>query len=1297
MKRGTGTKQAEPAIPAIPIDKEAQLVKELGAIITVLDNMENDWEKRANAMRRLQGIAKGGSPRAFPTVFSEQFVKRLKEPLCKQFGDLRSSLVKEAATCIETLSAELGELLEPIIDPLVETIMTMLGTTNKVLQTELNRAMVCILAAYKVNRSIAKICYFALTTKVSTQRQYSIDYIGRIIRSHKRYAAGFFDRNLDEIEKILKKALTDGIPSIRDLARSVFWDFYAAWERRGLKVLDSLDPNTKKNLLKDDPRPQKGSLARTAQDDLALQKQRRAVAGAAAAGAQKGKLGATDPALRLNTQIGDDDDIDDLFFSTNPDIVGKRREHHQSKQQQQQSPLSSPQKQRPKQSSLYSPQKQKQPTLSSPQKQKQSIITSPQKAKQSTLYSPQKVKGRQDNNGVKPITYDDDEMLFERPLDFGSEGSKKKDLGRLSGLTASFSAVSFRRGTGYSMGTPDQAQSPPLQSQAAAQGEGALTPQEQSERETAERINAFRKLNECLKTQPEYELTKQLKDILDLIKSSLCDEDTNNDNNINNVNNNDSSTEAIGRETLELVLTLIRKYHGYVVYNLDAILSPVFSFAVRHPLCGDLCGAVMDATLASFSQDIVVPLAFRMLRSTVGEGNYGGCLPLLTFILKGITAFPGYFHSVAKIKTYLPTLTTVAMAANCAAAATEILTRIFEGSRKDFVIAFLSFSPREYKDMRDSLPLIIPGLTEELASYGTEREAEAEADFMGFAAFSPAKAADAQKARGKPVDAVDVVKVADEVVMAGIEDVEEIEPIVVVKKQDAIVDEDLDGHMVVEQQEIIQKQKKRDENEMSTEEEEKEKEEKKDDEMMMVIEENEENEEEKQSQNDLVLPLSPPQVQQEQKESDEQQDKDKTILYDDDEDDEEEGGGEDKNKGDENANINDIGSEISNTHSYSGDSAAVTEKHSETEDEHNTAIDGDFDITSNPSIVEGITGTGTGNGGSSDVDSLLIDMEEEEDNDNDNNSLKPQQPSQPQLQLQLQQQPQQPQLSTPQKSFADKPTEITADHYQVPISEDVSLYLEDTDQPPRIKGIIGRILCSKTSQEYSSTLSDLLQAVRDDRTTLTEQSTGAAISAVCSRLCEMPSDSAKSPNFSSSPNSFSAEMRDAGLKALCELLGVVPELVPVDAMRQTFVAATLIMDEYSAQITQGTIPMLRLSANVLVRMKSANQERYFRMLVDLCSSEAAPRVLEAAIHNLAAFCASVDKAFLASQQGIILNSLIKPVNSPVAGVRKESTLCLAECCALLPDNQFFIEKLQSKLTPIQMRLVTYYYNEKTKY
>ena len=1426
MKRQA--KQTEPPVPAVPIDKEALLVKELSAIAGVLDNMDNDWEKRAGAMRRLQGIAKGGAHRTFPAVFNELLARKLKEPLCKQFGDLRSSLVKEAATCVEALSAELGDALEPIVDALVEAVMTMLGTTNKVLQCEGNRAMVCILAGHRVNRSIAKICYFGLTSKVPTQRQYSIDYLGRIIRASRRYTAGFFERNLDEIEKVIKKALTDGIPSIRDLARSVFWDFYAAWEKRGAKILASLDPNTKKNLLKDDPRPAKPAPAKTVQDDTALQKhQKPAVAKVQQQQQQQQKFSITDPALKLaQGQIGDDDDIDDLFFSANPDVVGRKKGSQPppspqkrigsqlSPTKQKKQPLS-PTKQKRQPQSPQKKQLQRQPQ--SPLKQSPPSPPPPPQLQQQRVNfgAMEKVCGVQNfgvnkgygigsnnnnnnniNNNINDDS-DDDEIMMGKHIGTADGTGKKKDLGRLSGMTVSFSAVSFRKGTGFNTDTPGPfsppSPPPPVAAMAEEEGEGEGEGRNACVNvdDTAERINAFRKLNDTLKEQPEYEVTGQLGDILVLIKSSLEDEPTESTSTegIETVPSPTSKhdSEAIGKEALELVLILVRKYHGYIVYNLDAILPPVFLFAVHHPSCDTLCGSIMDASLASFSQDIIVPLAFRMLRSATSDGRGEACPLLLTFILKAICAFPGYFHSVAKIKTYLPVLTAVATAAAASPAglkATEVLVRIFEDSRKDFVIAFLSFSPKEYKAMRESLPLIIPGLNEELESYGTERDYDEMGVFgvhtvtvaSSSSSSSSSAAAAAVPELQKPTEqpalpllppqpletqmAVQTEKEEGNAVGSGM-DIEKEEsaqqPQMTVEEerqpppllgtgntdQDAKKTETSETHIIrLSEEETLPPPYQVSSSAIGmTVEEEGEK-------------ENEEEEEEEKkgegnnnNNNNRVLPQSPPQQHQESEEHKEKKDEPITA---------EKSPAITVTATENSSAAEDKISEISNTHSYSGDSTITQEKHVEGSPilAHNNAqqqqqqqqqqqhpaqltsdIVMDFDITSNPSIVEG---GATRKGGSSDVDSLLLDMDDDDDDDgintinadgrniirggdntgntNTNNTntagnnmdtlvQEPQSQPQPQPQIQQEQQlpPQQP--LTPQRNV---PTPQAGD-FQVPISEDVSLYLEDAEQPQRIKSAVTQVLRAKGTEECMAAFNELLRLAQDGQETLSEQSAGAAITAVCSRIndeeekqeeptagegADVTTNSSSSNNNNN--NNSSPELREAGLKVLGELFEMVPEAVPLDAMRQAFVAATRVMDECSAEITPGTAPMLRLSANVLVKMKSANMERYFQMLVGLCSSETTPRVLEAAIHNLSAFCSGVDKAFLTRQQGLILNSLLKPVNSHVVDVRKESTICLALCCALLPDNQFFVEKLKTKLNPKQMRLVTYYYNERMK-
>ena len=684
------TNSAQEAM-VLTVDTEAQLTKEMDSIALTLKDTDNDWEKRADAMRRLQGLVRGGAHLAYPAAFAEQLFSKVKDPLSKQFWDLRSSLVKEAAQCVEFLMASLDpEVLDPIADTLVDALLRMLITSNKVLQGDGNRAMLATLRRTRLARGFQRICLQASTSKVPALRQLCVEYIGVVIQHAQRYTQTFFDKNFEEIEKVLRKTLSDGAPNVRAASRATFWTYYLTWEPRGTAFLKTIDDNVRKNLLKEDPR----SSAKPAQTPPATATaQTAAVAPAVPMGTLQSSVGMPLGSLDSANTPASKRHVTSAHTPVSPSvgIIHCRMSH------------------------TITPGK--------------APVTPSAIAKQidfmnatGTLNMDFSDDDDNDNENAKTISQRVTPMKTEPTMHQKEEEEEEKGSENIITVTAT---TEPEQPIGLS--TPDKANSNPNfftpkknsqldrlanNNNSSNNGTPYTSPRMKIERNVIPKILSgnngttggfsqvatLTRLKKALEDLKSYDVTPHANLITLFLKESMA-----------------APEDPL--LILEVLDTILKKYPGNIVYSLDEVIPFIFTHKAEHAA---LCASIEGAIAAEFSQEILVPSTVRALSSVQSSG----ATAVVDFLGKLLDKYPAFFRDSSRLKSYIPAIASVALenaSEETRSAAMNVLSTLFRTNRNEFTTAFLSLSQPEFEKLRDPLVGHIPDLGTEINKRSIEK------------------------------------------------------------------------------------------------------------------------------------------------------------------------------------------------------------------------------------------------------------------------------------------------------------------------------------------------------------------------------------------------------------------------------------------------------------------------------------------------------------------------------------------------------------------------------------------------
>jgi hypothetical protein len=109
--------------------QEMALLRPLQEICgNLLKSHRDDWEVRYTALQAIQALVKDAEPQQFDA----EVLRCLKIPLTSTAKDLRSNLVREASLTIKVIAEIAGTGLRPIAHELLNTLIEVRGSGNKV-------------------------------------------------------------------------------------------------------------------------------------------------------------------------------------------------------------------------------------------------------------------------------------------------------------------------------------------------------------------------------------------------------------------------------------------------------------------------------------------------------------------------------------------------------------------------------------------------------------------------------------------------------------------------------------------------------------------------------------------------------------------------------------------------------------------------------------------------------------------------------------------------------------------------------------------------------------------------------------------------------------------------------------------------------------------------------------------------------------------------------------------------------------------------------------------------------------
>ena len=212
------------------------------SLAATLATRDAEWDVRVRALDQL-----GTALCAAPARAGDAAVR---DGVAAQLGDLRSAVVRAACSTVERVAERLGAGAEPLADALVEPLLRVLASSNRVMCAAAERALRTVLVAARVaHRGLDALCAALRASKHAPQRVVAADSLARVLElARTRYDRATLDAHADALCAALRAGMADSAPAVRKAARQAFFPLRAVWPERAAALEKSLDPQQRKYL-----------------------------------------------------------------------------------------------------------------------------------------------------------------------------------------------------------------------------------------------------------------------------------------------------------------------------------------------------------------------------------------------------------------------------------------------------------------------------------------------------------------------------------------------------------------------------------------------------------------------------------------------------------------------------------------------------------------------------------------------------------------------------------------------------------------------------------------------------------------------------------------------------------------------------------------------------------------------------------------------------------------------------------------------------------------------------------------
>ena len=249
----TSTSTSGPALLPIKLTPNELETNLTSLAATLHDTTSHEWDVRIAALSQLQSIALGCQlTHSLPLLI--QHFRQLRQPLCQQIGDLRSSVVRATCSTLSTIAQLTGQPFSDECDAVIPALLKLVAVSVAVIAQSGDEAVRAMLRFCSPTRGLAAIIDTARGSSSATTRARCMQYVVMWLDEKQRRAQeeAMYGGGSDEsrwqaaIDGLIREKLADKTESVRVSARRAAVLYCRLWEESGRRLLDAVEPKVRR-------------------------------------------------------------------------------------------------------------------------------------------------------------------------------------------------------------------------------------------------------------------------------------------------------------------------------------------------------------------------------------------------------------------------------------------------------------------------------------------------------------------------------------------------------------------------------------------------------------------------------------------------------------------------------------------------------------------------------------------------------------------------------------------------------------------------------------------------------------------------------------------------------------------------------------------------------------------------------------------------------------------------------------------------------------------------------------------
>ncbi|XP_066921217.1 CLIP-associating protein 1-like isoform X3 [Clytia hemisphaerica] len=221
-----------------------EYMTEFDRIRLILENGNNDWEKRVEALKELRTYVK-----IHTTIDNSiKVLKNLEDALKTSVKDLRSAVVREVCVTISYMSSILRNKFDYLAENLFPQLIILIPNSVKVMSSSAHATIRLIIKHTHSPRLVPIIISNLLTSKSRDIRRKCGEYLALFLETWDTSA---LKNHVSLIEEGLRKGISDADSEARAAVRRAFWNFADHYKSRADSLMQTFD-SSKQKLLNSD-------------------------------------------------------------------------------------------------------------------------------------------------------------------------------------------------------------------------------------------------------------------------------------------------------------------------------------------------------------------------------------------------------------------------------------------------------------------------------------------------------------------------------------------------------------------------------------------------------------------------------------------------------------------------------------------------------------------------------------------------------------------------------------------------------------------------------------------------------------------------------------------------------------------------------------------------------------------------------------------------------------------------------------------------------------------------------------